>query len=138
MMRSLTLLAALAALTAAIAVGQGADAQVQRGTGNLAPQPTIDPGAGIPTPPTPTPTRPAGPAGFQAKPTQCLPGWTQVQLTHDPLGHLQYMTCQSPIIECPAPGDGYTVGLEVTKHTVNADDGRFRLQYRCTYYKIQG
>ena len=32
MMRSLTLLAALAALTAAIAVGQGADAQVQRGT----------------------------------------------------------------------------------------------------------
>jgi hypothetical protein len=26
----------------------------------------------------------------------------------------------------------------VVKQTVNADDGRFRLQYRCTYYRIQG
>jgi hypothetical protein len=137
MKRTLSLIAAAVALTAVVALAQGADAQVQRGTGNLAPQQdNINPDG--PLPPVPQPTKPAGPAGFQAKPTQCLPGWNQVQLTHDSFGHLQYMTCQSPVIQCPEPGDGYTVGLDVVKQTVNADDGRFRLQYRCTYYRIQG
>jgi len=136
MKRTFSLLAAAAVL--ALALAPVADAQVQRGTTTLAPQPKVGPDEGIPTPTPPTPTRPAGPSGFQAKPTQCLPGWNQVQLTHDTYGHLQYMTCQSPVIQCPEPGDGYTVGLDVVKQTVNADDGRFRLQYRCTYYRTQG
>ena len=137
MKRTLSLLAAAVALTAVVALAQGADAQVQRGTGNLAPQQDNNNPDG-PLPPLPQPTKPAGPAGLQAKPTQCMPGWSQVQLTHDTYGHVQYMTCQSPIIDCPDPAPNYTVGLELTKHVVNADDGRYRLQYRCTYYTKQG
>ena len=103
---------------------------IQR-AGGLAPQPNNANPDGIPTPTPPQPTQgvPAAPGGFKAAPTQCLPGWQQVQLTHDAFGHLQYMTCQSPIIECPDPGSGYTVGLEVAKQNVNADDGRFRIQF---------
>lgn len=131
----LSLLAAAAVF--AIALAPVADAQVQRGTTTLAPQPKTGPDVGIPTP-TPQPTVPAGPTGVQAKPTQCLPGWAQVELKHDTYGNLSRMTCQSPVIECPDPAQGYTVGVEIAKQIMNADDGRFRIQYRCTYYRIQG
>lgn len=141
MKTSLSLLAVAAGLAAALVLSQAADAQVQvkPRAGSLAPQPNNANPDGIPTPtPTPTQGTPAAPGGFKAAPTKCLPGWQQVQLTQDAFGHLQYMTCQSPIIECPDPGVGYNVGLDVVKQVVNADDGRFRIQYRCTYYRIQG
>jgi hypothetical protein len=137
MKRTLSLLAAAAVLASMLAVGQGADAQVQRGTNQMAPQPKTGPDDSIPTP-TPQPTRPAGPSGMQAKPTQCLPGWSQVELKHDSFGKLSRMTCQSPIIECPDPAPGYTVGVDLAKQIANADDGRFRIQYRCTYYRTAG
>lgn len=142
MKTTLSLLTAAAGIAAALMLSQAADAQVQvqPRAGGLAPQPNnANPDSiPVPTPPQPTQGVPAAPGGFKAAPTQCLPGWQQVQLTHDGYGHLQYMTCQSPIIECPEPGAGYTVGLDVVKQVVNADDGRFRIQYRCTYYRIQG
>lgn len=140
MKTTLSLLTAAAGLAAALMLSQAADAQVQvqPRAGGLAPQPNNANPDGIPVPPQPTQGVPAAPGGFKAAPTQCLPGWQQVQLTHDAFGHLQYMTCQSPIIECPEPASGYTVGLDVVKQVVNADDGRFRIQYRCTYYRIQG
>lgn len=135
MKRTLSLLAAAAALSAALAVGQGADAQVQRGAGNLAPQQKDDPGF---PPPPPQPTKPAMPGGFKGQPTQCMPGYSQLELKFDAFGQLSRMTCQSPVIECPEPAQGYTVGLELAKQVVNADDGRFRIQYRCLYYRLQG
>lgn len=139
MKTTLSLLTAAAGIAAALVLSPAAGAQVQaqpRAVG-LAPQPNNANPDGISTP-KPTQGTPAAPSGFKVAPTKCLPGWQQVQLTQDAFGHLQYMTCQSPIIECPAPSAGYTVGLDVVKQVVNADDGRFRIQYRCTYYRIQG
>lgn len=138
-------LAAATALTAVFALSltaaTEAQVQTQPRAGGLAPQTDTanpDGGGGIPT--NPKPAGPAAPAagGFKAAPTACLPGWSQIELKHDSFGHLQRMTCSSPIIECPDPGSGYTVGLEVAKQNVNADDGRFRIQYRCVYYRLQG
>lgn len=144
MQTPITRLAAAAALTAVFALsltaGSEAQVQVQPRAGSVAPQPNdANPDGGVkPTGPKPAgPTAPAA-GGFKAAPTACLTGWSQVELKHDAFGHLSRMTCSSPIIECPDPGSGYTVGLEVAKQNVNADDGRFRIQYRCVYYRIQG
>lgn len=140
MKTTLSLLTVAAGLAAALMLSHAADAQVQvqPRAGGLAPQPNNANPDNLPTLPKPTQGKPATPGGFKAAPTQCLPGWQQVQLSHDTFGHLEYMTCQSPIIECPDAAPGYTVGLDVVKQVVNADDGRFRIQYRCTYYRTQG
>jgi len=144
MQTSFTRLAAAVALAGAFALSQTAalqaQVQVQPRAGNLAPQPNNANPDGPVIPTNPKPAGPAAPAagGFKAQPTACLQGWSQVELKMDTYGHLSRMTCQSPIIECPDPGPGYTVGLDVAKQIVNADDGRFRIQYRCVYYRIQG
>jgi len=144
MQTSITRLAAAAALTAVFALSltaaTEAQVQTQSRAGSLAPQPNTanpDGGGGIPT--NPKPARPAtGGGGFKAQQTQCMPTYTQKELTLDSFGNLQYMTCQSPIIECPEPAQGYKVGLEVVKQVVNAEDGRYRIQYRCHYPRING
>ena len=142
MKTSFTRLAVAVALASAFALSQAAsaDSPVQPRAGSFAPKPnTANPDNGV-IPTHPKPAIPAIPAAgsFKAAPTACLPGWSQVELKHDTYGHLSRMTCQSPIIECPDPGPGYTVGIDVAKQILDADDGRFRIQYRCTYYRIQG
>jgi len=124
--------AAAVALTVAFAVGQvastEAQVQVQPRTKTLAPS-----GAG-------NGAQPAMPSagGFKSSGgPACLNGWTQVELKLDATHNLQRLTCQSPIIECPA-NPGFNVNLEVAKQTIDPDDGRFRLQYRCNYWKPAG
>ncbi len=140
MNRKFALFAMAAVLALGSALGQAADAQiqVQPRSGALAPKPDTANPDNQPVNPQAQPAVPAAPGGFKAAPTACLPGWSQVELKHDTWGHLSRMTCQSPVIECPDPGPGYTVGVEVAKQIINADDGRFRIQYRCTYFRIQG
>jgi hypothetical protein len=140
MNRKFTFLAVAAVLALGSALGPAADAQikVQPRSGSLAPKPNTANPDNQPVIPHAQPAVPAAPGGFKASPTACLPGWSQVELKHDTWGNLSRMTCQSPVIQCPEPAPGYTVSVDVAKQIIDADDGRFRIQYRCTYYRIQG
>ncbi|WP_422367696.1 hypothetical protein [Pelagibius sp.] len=137
MKRALPVLAAVAAISAVVAIGQGADAQIQRGSGSFQTQPnTANPDNRLPH--NAQPTNQGGVGGFKTSPTNCLPGWTQVELKLDTSGNLSRMTCQSPIIDCPTGHPNYSVGLEVVKQPVHIEDGRYRLQYRCQYFAPAG
>jgi len=132
-------IAAAALLSAAFASGQMAPTDAQAQAQTLA-QVQVQPRAGTLSPNGAQPAVPTAPGGGGFKSAggaACLTGWTQVELKLDATHNLSRLTCQSPIIECPA-NPGFNVNIEVTKQIIDPDDGRFRLQYRCNYWKPAG
>ena len=112
-------------------------AQLNRqGLQKVAPKGNTGGGGGLPG---------GAPGGYQTPQPQCLTGFSRTQLQHmgpgsgSYVGHLQRMTCLTPVIQCPKPSmPGVTVGIQVNKQLVNADDGRFRIEYKCEYYTTSG
>ncbi|WP_299396645.1 hypothetical protein [Pelagibius sp.] len=134
-MKRLLLLAATAVTVAALAnTVETADAQSQKqGFQQFAPKQKEKPSpAGKPV------NKPAVPGKPAASQPLCLTGFTRTELKHynsgSYKGHLQRMTCLSPVIQCPEPTlTGVTIGIDVNKVLLSPETGLFRVEYKCKY-----
>lgn len=82
---------------------------------------------------------PGAPGGYQTVQPQCLTGFSRTELKYMQNGHIERMTCLTPVIQCPKPSmPGVNVGIMLNKVTVSPEDGRFRIEYKCTYTGTAG
>ncbi|WP_299396647.1 hypothetical protein [Pelagibius sp.] len=82
---------------------------------------------------------PGAPGGYQTVQPQCLTGFSRTELKYMHHGHIDRMTCLTPVIQCPKPTmPGINVGIVVSKVTVSPEDGRFKIEYKCTYTGTAG
>ncbi|HIC79716.1 MAG TPA: hypothetical protein EYP07_01960 [Kiloniellaceae bacterium] len=82
---------------------------------------------------------PGAPGGYQTVQPQCLTGFSRTELNYMHHGHIERMTCLTPVIQCPKPTmPGINVGIVLNKVPVSLEDGRFRIEYKCTYTGTAG
>ena len=82
---------------------------------------------------------PGAPGGYQTVQPQCLTGFSRTELKYMHHGHIERMTCLTPVIQCPKPTmPGINVGIVLNKVTVSPEDGRFRIEYKCSYTGTAG
>lgn len=82
---------------------------------------------------------PGAPGGYQTVQPQCLTGFSRTELKYMHHGHIERMTCLTPVIQCPKPTmPGINVGIVLNKVTVSPEDGRFKIEYKCTYTGTAG
>ena len=79
-------------------------------------------------------TKPPGGGGIVGNPyaSDCAQGFTKNNASGDPNGAHTFH-CMTPLIYCPAPPAGFTLGM--TDESVPAGKNRVQYRYMCQYYQ---